>query len=217
MIWIALSVFFFWLVVHELRKPLLGLSELSGFDIGVVFVLMGLAFACAWPAYSTWRFEQKLERVANEIAGVNNASVHCNSVFDAIFDNAVNRAGHANPQTGEIVLQHSWCDKLEDYLASPDAPSDEINWSMSLFVHEVMHIRGELNESKTECQAIQRRVRTEKLLGVWEHIARQNTEHYYQNLYFGRHPYFNAECQRGGAMDERLEDFTLPVVDQKKR
>jgi hypothetical protein len=216
MIWIALSLFFFYLVVRELRNPLLEFSEFSAFDIGYVLALLLLALVCAWPPYSNWRFEQQMVRIANQITGLNNASVHCNSIFDAIFDNEVNRAGHANPQTGEIVLQHSWCGKLDDYIAAPHSPSDEINWSMSLFVHEVMHIRGELNESKTECQAIQRRLRAEKLFGVPENIAKQNIAHYYQKLYFGRHPYFNADCQLGGAMDERLEDWSLPAIVQKR-
>jgi hypothetical protein len=215
MIWIALSLFFFYLVYRELRNPMLEFSEFSAFDIGYVIALLALALACAWPPYSNWRFEQKLVRVANQLSGLNHASVHCNSIFDTIFDNEINVAGHANPRTGEIVLQHSWCDKLEDYLASPKSPDDEINWSMSLFVHEVMHIRGELNESKTECQAIQRRVRAEELLGVPVHIARENTAHYYQKLYFGRHPYFNPDCQFGRAMDEKLADWSFPAVAQK--
>ncbi len=212
MIWIAISAFFFWLVYRELRNPLLEFSEFGAFEFGYIAFLLLLAFAAAWPPFSTWRFEQRLVRIASVLADGKPASVHCNTIFDAIFDNEVNVAGHADPRTGEIVLQHSWCSKLEDYLAAPDQASDELNWSMSLFVHEVMHIRGEYNESKTECQAIQRRLRTEIMFGVSEAIARKNIEHYYQNLYFGRHPYFTPDCQRGGAMDERLEDWTMPVV-----
>jgi hypothetical protein len=212
MIWIAISLLFFWMVYRELTNPLMELSEFGVFEIGYVITLLALAFAAAWPPFSTWRLEQRLVRVATVLADQKKVSVHCNTIFDSIFDNELRVAGHANPLTGEIVFQYSWCRKLVDYLAAPESASDELNWSMSVLVHEAMHIRGELNESKTECQAIQRRVRAEIMLGVPKAIALKNTEYFYQNLYFNRHPYFTPDCQRGGALDERLDDWQLPIL-----
>lgn len=210
MLWLLISFCFLWMVYRELRNPLLEFSEFSTFDIGYVLVLLLLACAFAWPPVSNWRFERRLSEIASQLAERPGVSVHCNSAFDAIFDNEINVAGHANPETGEIVLQHSWCGKLIDYLAQPQHASDELSWSMSLFVHEAVHARGELVESKTECQAIQRRVHAERLLGVPVSIAAKNAAHYYENLYWQRHPYFAPECSAGGAMDERLADWTWP-------
>ncbi len=210
MFWVLISLFFFWLVYRELSNPLLEFSEFSAFDIGYVAVLLMLAFAFAWPPISNWRFESRLSEIASQLAQRPDVSVHCNSVFDAIFDNEINVAGHANPETGEIVLQHSWCGKLMDYLAQPESASDELSWSMSLFVHEAMHARGEYVESKTECQAIQRRVQAEGLFGVPESVAVKNATHYYENLYWQRHPYFVDECVSGGELDEGLAGWSWP-------
>lgn len=210
MLWVLMSLLFVYLLYRELSNPLLEISEFSAFDIGYVAALLLLAIAFAWPPFRNWRFEKRLSEIAGVLAERPDVSVHCNSVFDAIFDNEINVAGHANPETGEIVLQHSWCGKLMDYLALPENANDELSWSMSLFVHEAMHARGETIESKTECQAIQRRVHAERLFDVPERIARKNAAHYYENLYWQRHPYFVAECVSGGALDERLAGWTWP-------
>ncbi len=212
MLWILLSLCFFWLVYRELSNPLLELSEFSTFDVAYVLVLLLLACIFAWPPISNLRFERRLSEIAGQLAERQGVSVHCNSALDAIFDSEINVAGHANPETGEIVLQHSWCGKLMDYLAQPEMASDELSWSMSLFVHEAMHARGELVENKTECQAIQRRVRAERLFGVPATIAAKNAAHYYKNLYWQRHPYFAPECRASGAMDEHLAGWTWPSV-----
>jgi hypothetical protein len=71
-------------------------------------------------------------------------------------------------------------------------------------------------ESKTECQAIQRRVRAERLFGVPDPIARKNAAHYYEKLYWQRHPYFAVECAAGGGMDERLADWSWPSTAGNK-
>lgn len=75
--------------------------------------------------------------------------------------------------------------------------------SLSLFTHEVMHIRGELNEAKTECQSIQRNHKVAELLGVPTYLAEENARAYYQNIY-PRHPYYSSKCAPGKAYDEAL-------------
>ena len=92
-------------------------------------------------------------------------------------------AGHANPKTGEIGLQHPWCSTLRSYLAHPSRANEEELWSLAMFTHESMHMRGELNEARTECEAVQRNYRAAKLLGVPDAIAKRNALDYYNNLY----------------------------------
>ena len=75
---------------------------------------------------------------------------------------------------------------------------------MSL-LHEVMHIRGERNESKTDCQAIQRNHHIGVMLGVEPATARRNALKYYNKLY-PNHPYFHKECKRRGKLDEKLDN-----------
>jgi hypothetical protein len=78
-----------------------------------------------------------------------------------------------------------------------------------------MHVRGELNEARTECEAVQRNYRSAKLLGVPDATAKRNALDYYNDLYKARRDegimqatYYSDECMPGGAMDEHLSDST---------
>ena len=176
-------------------------------------LVSALALACAWPPFSTWRFERFLEARAMQLAEGRPVSVHCNSVVDTMFDRNMLAAGHANPQTGDIVFQTPWCDVLRDYLDAPDRADDRQIASLNLFTHEVMHIRGELNEAVTECQAVQHNVRAARLLGVPDALAKAHARHYYEKLYAMRGQvggysgmYFSAQCAPGDVMDLKLPD-----------
>jgi hypothetical protein len=203
MIWIGISIVFWFLVIRELLNQRLTFAEFDGFDWGYLVTLIIIASLTAWMPFSHWRFEQQLSRFASKLADNKPANVHCNTAFDAIFDNDLNVAGHANPETGEIVMQYTWCAKLINYIDNPQKATDQEIWSMSVFVHEAMHARGEYNEAKTECQAIQRRHRAERMFGISDLVARKNSNYYYRVLY-PQHPYFSADCAKGKAMDERL-------------
>ena len=101
------------------------------------------------------------------------------------------------------------------YLRHPGRASRAELESLDIFTHESMHIRGELNEARTECQAIQRNYRSAKLLGVSDAIAKQNALDIYNINYQERgkiggiqSAYYSDECAPGKAMDEHLIDST---------
>ena len=124
-------------------------------------------------------------------------------------------SGHANPTTGRIVFQKPWCGTLMAYLRHPGRASHEELSSLDVFTHESMHVRGELNEARTECQAVQRNYRAAKLLGVSDATAKQNALDFYNINYQERgkiggiqSDYYSAQCAPGKEMDERLIDST---------
>lgn len=87
--------------------------------------------------------------------------------------------------------------------------------SLDLFTHESMHIRGELNEAVTECEAVQRNYRAARLLGVPDRIAKRNALDYFDGEYQRRgtiggmqSAYYSEQCSPGKAMDEHLSDST---------
>ncbi len=78
-----------------------------------------------------------------------------------------------------------------------------------------MHIRGEMNEALTECEAVQRNYRAAKLLGVADVTAKKNALDYYAVAYQQRGriggmqgAYYSEQCAPGKAMDEHLTDST---------
>ena len=199
---IVISLFFCWLFIRELTNPT---ERFDLFSAGYLLVIGGLAVAFAWSPVKTLRFESFLSEKASIIAERPNIKVKCNSIFGSIVSGRGLDyvAGTANIDKGEIYFEHGWCVNFMEYLDNPRNASKEVLFGMHLFTHEVMHVRGEKNEAKTDCQAIQRNHQVGELLGVSAFVARSNAEKYYETLY-RRHPYFDKECAPGGKYDERL-------------
>jgi hypothetical protein len=217
MLWILASLFFIWCAFRELRASIVAPP---GFDSPrpvyppYLAIVLTLAALFAWPPIHGWYFERFLSARATVLAENHRAKVHCNTVFDTMVDSEMLAAGHANPKTGEIDIQHPWCDRLSSYLDHPNRADELELWSLNLFTHESMHIRGELNEAVTECEAVQRDYRAAKLLGVPDMTARQNALDYYI-LYKRRAQqgimqleYYSDQCAPGKALDEHLPDST---------
>jgi hypothetical protein len=220
MLWLLLSSFFIWLVAREFYSrvvPARGFErpDPSPISWGYVVTMVGLAVLFGYTPVRYWQFERFLTEKARILSESPKASVHCNTVFDTFFDQNVFAAGHASPETGEIVFQHGWCGHLMTYLNRPAKPTREGIMALHIFTHESMHIRGEYNEAKTECQAIQRNYRAARLLGVPEYFARDAALRYYREDYPRREgivspggTYFSHDCAPGRAWDEKLPDST---------
>jgi hypothetical protein len=218
MLWIAIALFFLWCAYREVRASIVAPA---GYDTPRAIYkpylagVLVLAVVFAWPTLHRWYFEHYLSALATTLADGHRASVHCNTVLDTMFDPEMLAAGHANPRSGKIVIQQPWCARLSAYLRHPGRASEQELASLDMFTHESMHVRGELNEAVTECQAVQRNARAARMLGVADEVARRNARDYYNILYQRRAAvgglagsYYSRECAPGGALDERLEDST---------
>lgn len=180
---------------------------------GYVYVLAAIGLISIWQPINTWLFQRHMSAIATELADSKPAHVHCNSVLDTMFDPNSTNIGHANPQSGAIAFQYPWCNTLMAYIRHPQRADREELASLGLLTHESMHVRGEYNEARTECEAVQRNFRTAKLLGVPERIAKRNALDYYYTIYMSRSyadgdpdRYFSAQCFPGGELDEGLRD-----------
>ncbi len=218
MLWMLASLFFMWCAFREVRGSIVARP---GYDFPTpitkpyLALVSALAVCCAWPPFHTWHFERFLSEKATELADNHRAKVHCNTLFDTMFDPEMLAAGHASPLTGKIVFQAPWCDTLMSYLAHPARADEREIESLNMFTHESMHVRGEMNEAKTECEAVQRDYRAAKLLGVRDDIAKRTALRYYDTIYQMRADsgvlqgeYFSKECAPGKALDEHLSDST---------
>jgi hypothetical protein len=212
------SLFFVWCAFREIRGSIVAPA---GYDFpapiskSYLALVLALAAAFAWPTVHTWYFQWLLSVKATELADNHRAVVHCNTTFDTMLDPEMLAAGHANPQTGKIVFQHPWCGTLMSYLRHPARATHQELDSLDIFTHESMHIRGEMNEARTECQAIQRNYRSAKLLGVSDAIAKKNALQIYNINYQERGQiggmqaaYYSVQCAPGKGLDEHLIDST---------
>ncbi|MGK0271133.1 MAG: hypothetical protein ACI88H_001787 [Cocleimonas sp.] len=200
LILLILSLLFIWLIVREWNTP----KEFDTFSLSYMAILAVCALLAGYPYVDHWRFESLLSSKASQLADNKRAKVKCVTVFESVYDQ-FGLAGTGNPTTGEIVLQYPTCSNLRDYLKSPETANTQGLTSLHVFTHEAMHVRGELNEQKTDCQAIQRNVRAAKMLGVRAHLAEQTARDYYNGAYRS-HSYFSEECSPGKKLDENLND-----------
>ncbi len=192
------------MLYRDFKAKKANIKGFESFDRYYRLSLLALILICWWFPFNQWQFNRYLTDKATELAGGEPVSIHCDSAIDAIFEDGVGRAGSAYIEERRIVFHYSWCGKLKNFLDNPQEKlTREERFSMHVFTHEVMHIRGEYNEQKTDCQAIQRDYQAALLLGVPEYVARENALDYYQTEY-PRHPYYSSQCHPGGPMDEKL-------------
>lgn len=206
MILTGLSLFFVYLFLYDLFWTDKSWRDYDLFDIGYLCTVATIALALGWTPLKYWQFERMLSEHAAKFAERSEVTVKCTSVFDSIFDPYdMTRAGTAYIETGEIIFHHGWCKHFMSYLEDPVQVNDDELFSMQVFTHEVMHVRGERNEQKTDCQAIQRNHQLGIQMGIDEFVARQNAVFYYRYLY-KKHPYYDKRCAPNQAFDERLPD-----------
>ena len=218
MVWILLSLLFLWCAFREVYASIVAPPDFDSprpVSKPYLATVLALAALFAWPPLYRWHFEHFLSAKATELADNHRARVHCSTMFDAIFDPEMLAGGHADPRTGKIVIQPPGCTTLSSYLRHAKRASEQELWSLGLFTHESMHVRGELNEALTECEAVQRNYRAAKLLGIPDRIAKENALDYYKIIYqrrseqgFMQAQYYSSECAPGKAMDEHLSDST---------
>ena len=218
MLWLLISLFFLWCAYREVSASFVapaGYALPRPIYKPYLALVLALAGLFAWPTIHRWHFEGFLSAKATELADNHRARVHCNTLFDTMLDPEMLAIGHASPLTGKIGIQKPWCSRLMSYLSHPARANEVELWSLDMFTHESMHVRGEMNEARTECQAVQRNYRAAKLLGVPDEIAKRNALDYYNLLYKRRgtiggmqSAYYSDQCAPGKAMDERLSDST---------
>jgi hypothetical protein len=219
MLWWAMAALFLWLALREVyygfvARP--GFTEPQELQKSYVLILLLIATAFAWTPLRTWRFEQFLTAKARILSGSDKATVHCNTFFDTAIDPMSLASGHADPETGRIVFQKPWCGVLMDHLRHPERMDREGIFSVQMFAHEAMHVRGEMNEAITECQAIQRHARAARLLGIApDALAKESGMTYYRQYYQQRKQiggmqavYYTDACAPGRSLDEKLDDST---------
>jgi len=164
-----------------------------------------LGLLCMIPMARHLQFENFLEKNAEALTDGKEVHLSCTTALESMFDR-FGAAGTGNPHTGKIVIQYPYCKYLRGFLKNPENPTIHELWSLNTFTHEAMHIRGEMNEQKTECQSIQRNHTAAILLGVPKSIAEHAAIRYFAELYPRQknNGYHSKECAPTKSLDEEL-------------
>ncbi len=180
-------------------------------DLPVVSVslLLLVAVVAAIPGAQRKVQEHRLAGIASELAG-RSVSVKCQDGAAAFVDAGgelgwvpYDENGTPLPRT---LIKRAQCQDLKHYLEHLDDPSWDEMVAVHVLTHEAMHMRGETDEAKAECQALQRDAFTAQALGATPQQAYDLAVRYWKQVY-PRMPdgYFSRECGPGGELDEELE------------
>ena len=198
MLFFLASIVFLIMAIVTAVRP----SDGNRFDI-YFFFLIGLSVLAASFPIRHMLFEMKLAKAAGALINNPEVVVDCNSYFDSMFH--LGAAGFVYRGSSKINLEVRTCDAMEDYLADPERAKFQELYALHTLTHEAMHVAGTIDEVRTDCQAFQRNHRMAELLGVAPKVARVNAQIRHR-LRLERHPYYSAECEPGGALDENLPD-----------
>jgi hypothetical protein len=177
-------------------------------------LVLGVAAALFyWPTLRTDMAAARAGRVASGVVG-EKVEYTCGSVLNIFFDRETDMAlgyvrwGEDGPEK-RSKLRHEICSWLLEYLADPNDLRGEKRqhkvFAVHALSHEARHMAGEMNESRADCQALQRNLLFARAFGATEDAARELAVAYWQEFYPHMPPGYNStDCRPGGPLDEKL-------------
>jgi hypothetical protein len=188
-----------------------------------VGLLACLAMAALAPWFLRIRLEHRLADAASKVVGTP-VSVHCQSFGEAFTDMGSElgyvMAGPDGLPEKKTTIKRNQCRDLSDFLKSDmGAPTQKQVVAVHTLTHEAIHMSGVMDESQTECLAVQRDAEMAALLGASPQEA-MNLARVYWIYVYPRMPadYTSSECGPGLALDIEgdsapWDEVTTPVND----
>lgn len=179
------------------------------FPMITVSVLFALAGVALLPGVVRHHEERQLAAVAGKLVGAK-VTVHCQSYGQSFVDAGaelgyVKFSADGVPEHATLIKREQ-CQLLKKYMKNHgEHPSLDEIVAVHVLTHESMHMRGETQESVTECEAVQRDDTTAALLGASPSAARQVAVTYWRDVYPEMpSDYVTPDCKPGGHLDEGL-------------
>lgn len=165
--------------------------------------------------FSAWQFarreenENRLALVASEVA-LRDVEVSCPGFWTRLVEITPNAGwvdfdAHGNPGD-EAGLSAATCSSLERVWRGEAPRNRDAMWAIVTLAHESWHLRGVVNEARTQCYAVQTVEPVARALGVRAADARALARRV--ALDHVRAPvgeYHSPQCRPGGAYDLRPE------------
>lgn len=198
--------------IYDHHKKELPYDDFDKKYISALVGIIALLLVCPiWNYYGSLRLDWR----AQELSEQSKASVNCDVLGMGQY---IRYAGFVYRGSKEINLKYPYCSMMKKFLRNPDMYLNEIRlgkefFSLHVFTHEAMHVRGEFNEQKAECQAVQRNYRAGKIHGLSDEQAKKFAIRFYLEAY-PRQAYFSEKCHPGGEYDEKRIDSTWNLLEK---
>ncbi|MGV8979445.1 MAG: hypothetical protein ACOH17_15540 [Cellulomonas sp.] len=146
------------------------------------------------------------------VSGVRGASADCQRFTPELVDLSAT-SGFVFFDSQDVAhLRRAVCNDLFTWLRSnKKAPTDGEVRAVHITVHEAMHVRGEFDEAKAECFAMQRDADAAQFLGATRAQAAALAQRYYREDYPRMSAdYVSGECAADGPLDLTPGDGQFP-------
>lgn len=176
-----------------------------GFATGVLVVSIAvLMTAGGFEVKHQWVQARATALVAHA-SGVKGADADCQRFTPELLDLSVTSGFVFYDSQNVAHLRRTVCNDLFSWLSgNKRAPTDAQVSAVHVVVHEAMHVRGEFNEAKAECFAMQLDADAAVFLGATRSQATALAQQYYRDIY----PRMSAEYVSGECAADRALDLT---------
>lgn len=178
--------------------------------IALTLAVAALVTAAVPEARHDW-VQSRATAVVVEVSGVPGAVARCQRFTPDLLDLG-QQSGSVAYGSRTAALRRTVCNDLAGWLLSDrSAPTLAQVRAVHVVVHEAMHVRGEFDEARAECAAMQRDAAAAELLGATPAQAEALAQTYDREIYPRMQDgYTSPACVEGGQLDETPGDGRFP-------
>ncbi|HEX5333201.1 MAG TPA: hypothetical protein VFW79_11215 [Cellulomonas sp.] len=183
-----------------------------GFATGVLVVWVAvLVTASAFEVKHQW-VQARATALVVHVSGSRGAVADCQRFTPELVDLSTTSGFVFSDSQNVAHLRRTVCNDLFAWLrSSKRTPTDAQVRAVHITVHEAMHVRGEFDEGRAECFAMQQDADAARFLGATPAQAAALAQRYYRDVYPRMaEPYVSAECAAGRAYDLTPGDGQFP-------
>lgn len=183
-----------------------------GFATSMLVVCLALLVtASAFEVKHQW-VQARATALVVHVSGSREARADCQRFTPELVDLSVTSGFVFSDSQNVAHLRRTVCNDLHAWLlSSKRSPTDGQVRAVHITVHEAMHVRGEFNEARAECFAMQQDADAARFLGASRAQAAALAARYYRDVY-PRMPaeYVSGECAADHALDLTPGDGQFP-------
>lgn len=183
-----------------------------GFATGMLVVSIAvLGTASAFELKHQW-VQARATALVVHVSGSRGAVADCQRFTPELVDLSTTSGFVFSDSQNVAHLRRTVCNDLFTWLrSSKRTPTDAQVRAVHITVHEAMHVRGEFDEARAECFAMQQDADAARFLGATPAQAEALAQRYYRDVYPRMaEPYVSAECAAGRALDLTPGDGQFP-------
>ncbi|PVU81466.1 hypothetical protein DDP54_16450 (plasmid) [Cellulomonas sp. WB94] len=176
-----------------------------GFATGMLVVCVALLVTAGGFELKHQWVQARATALVVHVSGSREAQADCQRFTPELVDLSVTSGFVFSDSQNVAHLRRTVCNDLYAWLlSSKRAPTDGQVRALHITVHEAMHVRGEFNEARAECFAMQQDADAARFLGASRTQATALAERYYRDVY----PRMSAEYVSGDCAADRALDLT---------